>query len=80
MYAYAVENQRKNWFTGVRHTRNQQKQLILSIGDRTDLQRKMSFCDSNLAGKTQRRFSVKIKVQEGAYEDRVTGKSKNRHW
>ena len=22
----------------------------------------------------------KIKVQEGAYEDRVTGKSKNRHW
>ena len=43
MYAYAVENQRKNWFTGVRHTRNQQKQLILSIGDRTDLQRKMSF-------------------------------------
>ena len=62
MYAYAVENQRKNWFTGVRHTRNQQKQLTLSIGDRTDLQRKMSFCDSNLAGKTQRRFSVKIKI------------------
>ena len=62
MYAYAVENQRNNWFTGGRHTRNQQKQLILSIGDRTDLQRKMSFCDSNLAGKTQRRFSVKIKI------------------
>ena len=60
MYAYAVENQRKNWFTGVRHTRNQQKQLILSIGDKNQHE--------------------KIKVQEGAYEDRVTGKSKNRHW
>ena len=59
MYAYAVENRRKNWFTGVRHTRNQQKQLILSIGDRTDLQRKMSFCDSNLAGKRRDVFLLK---------------------
>lgn len=37
MYAYAVENRRKNWFTGAKHTKNQQKQLIPSIVDRTDL-------------------------------------------
>ena len=51
MYVYAVENRRKNWYTGEKHTRNQKKQLITSIVDCTDLQWKTLLCDAKPARK-----------------------------
>ena len=47
MYAYVVENRRKNWYTGAKHIKNSHFWYVC--------------------------------LKEGAYEDRVTGKSKDRH-